>query len=89
MFDAVYVPGGDSVKVLSNEPDALHFIAEAFKHCKPIGSDKDAVDLLKKAIPEIKLPAKGVCTNEKLQDFVKDIELHRFWDRQVNPVVPA
>lgn len=89
VFDAVYVAGGDSVKTLSKEPDALHFIAEAFKHCKPIGSDKDAVDLLKKAIPEIKFPTKGVCTNENLQDFVKDIELHRFWDRQVNPVVPA
>lgn len=89
VFDAVYVAGGDSVKTLSKEPDALHFIAEAFKHCKPIGSDKDAVELIKKAIPEITLPSKGVCTNEKLQDFVKDIELHRFWDRQVNPVVPA
>lgn len=89
VFDAVYVAGGDSVKVLMKEPDALHFIAEAFKHCKPIGADKDAVDMLKKAIPEIKIPADGVCTSEKIADFVKDIQKHRFWDREVNPVVPA
>ena len=27
--------------------------------------------------------------SEELQDFVKDIKQHRFWDREVNPVVPA
>lgn len=89
VFDAVYVAGGDSVQTLSNEPDALHFVAEAFKHCKPLGADKDALELLKKAIPQINLPAKGVCTTEQLQDFVKDIKQHRFWDREVNPTVPA
>lgn len=89
VFDAVYVAGGTSTKTLVKEPAALHFIAEAYKHCKPIGADKDATDLLKKAIPEIKIPSAGVCTTEKLNDFVKDIEKHRFWDREVNPVVPA
>ena len=89
VFDAVYVAGGESLKILLNEPDALHFVAEAFKHCKPIAVDKDAVDLLKKAIPQISLPSNGVCTNENLEEFVKDIEKHRFWEREVNPVVPA
>lgn len=89
VFDAVYVAGGESVKELSNNADALHFVAEAFKHCKPVASDTDAVSFLEKAIPEIKLPANGVCTNENLADFVKDIELHRFWEREENPVVPA
>ncbi|HTO14497.1 MAG TPA: catalase [Edaphocola sp.] len=89
VFDAVYVAGGDSLKILSKEPAALHFVAEAFKHCKPIAADSDAKDFLKQAIPGIKLPAKGVCTNQKSQDFVKDIKQHRFWEREVNPVVPA
>lgn len=89
VFDAVYVAGGESVKELSNNADALHFVAEAFKHCKPVASDTDSVSFLEKAIPEIKLPANGVCTNENLADFVKDIELHRFWEREENPVVPA
>ncbi len=89
VFDAVYVAGGDSVQTLSNHPAALHFVAEAFKHCKPLGADKDSLELLKKAIPQINLPAKGVCTTEELEDFVKDIKQHRFWDREVNPTVPA
>lgn len=89
VFDAVYVAGGNSLKILSKEPSALHFVAEAFKHCKPIAADSDAQEFLKQAIPEIKFPAKGVCTNEKLQDFVDDIKQHRFWEREVNPVVPA
>ena len=89
VFDAVYVAGGESCEILSKEPTALHFIAEAFKHCKPVGADKDATDLLKKAIPEIKIPSAGVCTSEKINDFVKDIEKHRFWDREINSAVPA
>ena len=89
VFDAVYVAGGEGVKTLSTNPDALHFVAESFKHCKPVGADSDAVDFLKKAIPEIKLPAKGVSTKGNVQDFVKDIQHHRFWDREVNPVVPS
>lgn len=89
VFDAVYVAGGESLKTLLANPDALHFVAEAFKHCKPIGSDKDAIDFLKKAIPEIKLPTKGVSTKGNLKDFVTAIEQHRFWGREVNLVVPA
>lgn len=89
VFDAVYVAGGDSVKILSSHPDALHFVAEAFKHCKPIASDGNGSDFLQKALPEIKLPAEGVTTSGNLQDFVSNIEKHRFWDREVDPVVPA
>lgn len=89
VFDAVYVAGGDSVKILSSHPDALHFVAEAFKHCKPIASDGNGSDFLQKSIPEIKFPADGVTTSGNLQDFVSNIEKHRFWDREVDPVVPA
>jgi catalase len=47
LFDAVYVPGGQqSVEALKAEGDALHFINEAFKHCKPIGATNEGVDLL-------------------------------------------
>ncbi|MGV8915958.1 MAG: catalase [Kaistella sp.] len=89
VFDAVYVAGGDSVKILSSHPDALHFVAEAFKHCKPIASDGNGSDFLQKSIPEIKFPADGITTSGNLQDFVSNIEKHRFWDREVDPVVPA
>ncbi|RYY52600.1 MAG: catalase, partial [Chitinophagaceae bacterium] len=35
VYDAVYVPGGaNSVATLEADPDAIHFLNEAFKHCK-------------------------------------------------------
>jgi catalase len=48
LFDAVYVPGGaESVAALKAEPDAVHFINEAFKHCKTIAATGEGVDLLR------------------------------------------
>jgi catalase len=56
MFDAVYVPGGQkSVEMLKRQGDAIHFVNEAFKHCKPIGATNEGIELLKTAsIGEIK-----------------------------------
>ncbi|RYE01819.1 MAG: catalase, partial [Sphingobacteriaceae bacterium] len=48
LFDAVYIPGGkQSVEKLIMEGDALHFVDEAYRHCKAIAADKEGVDLLK------------------------------------------
>src|SRR5690606_4768500 len=46
MFDAVYIPGGKHAEVLMKQGDALHFINEAFKHCKPVGAVGDGIRLL-------------------------------------------
>jgi catalase len=47
LFDAVYVPGGDkSIATLLREPDAIHFINEAYKHCKAIAATGEGVNLL-------------------------------------------
>jgi len=46
-YDAVYVPAGpNSVGALAAEGNAVHFLNEAYRHCKPIACDKDAVALL-------------------------------------------
>lgn len=48
LFDAVYLPGGiESVKTLLREADAIHFINEAYKHCKTIAATGEGVDLLR------------------------------------------
>ncbi|MEO5510695.1 MAG: DJ-1/PfpI family protein, partial [Longimicrobiales bacterium] len=48
LFDAVFVPGGAaSVAALEGEADAIHFVNEAYKHCKAIGAVGEGVDLLK------------------------------------------
>ena len=47
MYDAVFVPGGtNSVAALRNEGDAVHWINEAFRHCKAIAAAAEGVDLL-------------------------------------------
>ncbi|SIS90167.1 catalase [Kaistella chaponensis] len=89
VFDAVYVPGGKNIDLLLENPDAVHFIMEAFKHCKPIGADSNGSDLIQKALPNVKLPQEGVTTSGNLDEFVDAIKKHRFWNREENPKVPA
>ncbi len=48
LFDAVYVPGGEkSVEMLKGEGKALHFIQEAYKHCKAIAATGAGIELLR------------------------------------------
>ncbi len=47
LFDALYIPGGkDSVETLKTHGEAVHFINEAFKHCKPIAALTEGIELL-------------------------------------------
>ncbi|MBC7493281.1 MAG: DJ-1/PfpI family protein, partial [Novosphingobium sp.] len=47
MFDAVLVPvGKDSAQALSRSGDVVHFVLEAFKHCKAICAVGEGVALL-------------------------------------------
>jgi catalase len=46
-YDAVFVPGGElSVAALESNGDAVHFVQEAYKHCKAIAAVGEAVDLV-------------------------------------------
>ena len=48
LFDAVYVPGSEkSVEILKGEGKALHFIQEAYKHCKAIAATGAGIELLR------------------------------------------
>lgn len=47
MFDAVYVPGGrESIDMLKQQGDGIHFVNEAFKHGKAIAATGEGVELL-------------------------------------------
>ncbi len=61
MYDAVYIPGGSqSISSLKQQGDALHFVNETFKHCKPIAASGDGVDLIMGAqIPGVTVAASG------------------------------
>ncbi|MBB4930194.1 catalase [Lipingzhangella halophila] len=104
LYDAVVVPGGaDNAAKLSADGLALNFVAEAFKHNKPIAAMNDGVDVLEKApLPGLQMAKpgndvqvdQGVITHrgpngEALhQTFIEALARHRVWEREV-ATVPA
>ena len=102
-YDAVYVPGGtNSVATLEADADAIHFLNEAFKHCKAIAADADALQVLKATYFGRKLPEdnsdetvmmEGVIIGGEAatlaRQFVEAIKQHRFWEREKPRKVPA
>jgi len=98
VFDGVYVPGGaDAVAALTASADAIHFIAEAYKHLKPIAAAADTVDVLRQAgllddDQTTAEPAEGlfVGTPAKIgADFTTALAAHRVWTRTDYVAVPA
>lgn len=101
LFDAVYIPPGNkSVTTLMKNPDAIHFINEAYRHCKPIAAEGDGVELLKEAYTgkyisfdmdgekREKNHTMGVVLDESPEAFINAIKQHRFWARQEH-MMPA
>lgn len=91
LFDAVYVPGGkSSLTAIKEEADAQHFVLEAFKHCKAIGSQAEGTEWINQLLPVVNngKPA-GVITNQPVQKFLNAVAQHRFWEREKKPDVPA
>ena len=93
-FDAVFIPGGKHINALAKEPDAIHFINEAFRHCKAMAADGEAVDLLQYTYvnpneQHEKVTDKGVLVNKQAREFINAIAQHRFWERELPRKVPA
>jgi catalase len=103
LYDAVYVPGGtNSIATLEADPDAIHFLNEAFKHCKPIAADVQALQVLQSTYFYKKLPSdnntdtiltEGIVISNDANDlaakFIEAISQHRFWQREKPRKVPA
>jgi catalase len=103
LFDAVFVPGGNmSVATLEGEPDAIHFLNEAFKHCKAIGATADTLQVFEATYFSRKLPLKnnknvvldeGIVIGNDIKaaasKFVEAVKQHRFWEREKPRKVPA
>jgi catalase len=98
LFDAVYVAAGaQSVQKLKQDFDAVRFVNEAFRHCKPLAASAEGVELLKAAAypgAEDILEAEGVVTSSDTDvaaladEFAAAIKQHRFWSRELE-AVPA
>jgi catalase len=87
LFDAVFVPGGASAATLAEERDAIDWIYEAYRHCKPIAASGEGADLLRRCPGVLDGSLEGVLVSDEnntaaLADgFVAAIGQHRFWER--------
>ena len=87
-YDAVYVPGGQSVAILQQKGDALVFLAQTYKHGKAIAATGEGNNLVMDALPkDAALNAMGVVSepDSKQQDaavqkFIAAIGI-RHWGR--------
>jgi len=82
-FDAVFVPGGaESIKTLSRDGVALHYVLEAYKHLKAIALHGEARQLL----VELKLGVDaGLIEDVDASNFPRffaAIAQHRVWGRE-------
>jgi catalase len=103
-FDAVAVPGGaDAVAAMVEQGKAVHFLAEAYKHCKPITALGAGIDLLPRAgLDAVDTPdgddvvddlgvitSAGGAPGAAAGRFVEAIAAHRHWARQQRERIPA
>jgi catalase len=98
LFDAVYVAGGaGSVAKLKQDADAVRFVNEAYRHCKPIAASAEGEELLQAAAypgaTDI-IGAEGVVVSKDTKvdtlagQFLQAIAKHRFWSRELK-AMPA
>jgi catalase len=92
LYDAVVVPGGaESVRTLSADGKAVHFVTEAYKHYKAIGALGEGSELLSTArVPDRDLDQGVVVTDRPDGEFVKQfgdaVAAHRHFDRETDSV---
>jgi catalase len=96
LYDAVYIPGGaKSIAALIGEADVIHFINQAYKHCKAIGLQGEAIDLINASYVGNKIKNsdghsdKGLVLDGNVKDFINAVAQHRFWEREMESKVPA
>jgi catalase len=104
LYDAVLVAGGrESVEALRGNGAAVRYVAEAYKHAKPLGALGDGVDLLRDApFDDVTLSDNGLVESSGVvtlagdngeldafaEAFIQAVAAHRHFDRAV-AVVPA
>ncbi|MEV0648154.1 catalase [Phytomonospora sp. NPDC050363] len=93
LYDAVAVPAGkDSADALSADGYTVHFVAEAYKHAKPIAAAGEGAALLAKAglpddAPGVLVHDGGGAVGEEFSGgFTAAIGAHRHFDRNVDGI---
>ncbi len=87
LFDAVVIPDGkDAAEALSNLGQALEFLKDQYRHCKPILVLGAGETVASEAGIPLDDPEDWAIVRE-LPAFVAAIGKHRNWDRAIDPPV--
>jgi catalase len=92
LFDAVYIPHSEGLNDLAQNDDVLEFLNDAYKHCKVIGADGQAIGVLSETPFASKLnnDDPGIilysdpATEAFALDFINAMATHRIWEREEN-----
>ncbi|MCR4033816.1 MULTISPECIES: catalase [Flavobacterium] len=92
LFDAVYIPHGLGLNELAENEDALEYLNDAYKHCKVIGADGEASEIISGASFASKISnddpgvivTSEIATEAFAQEFINAMTKHRFWQRETN-----
>jgi len=94
MFDAVYIPGGkENIDILIRDVDAIHFIREAYRHCKTIAASSEGCEIVDATcksqgsvgVSEASvgiLLGRDIPFDQLAKDFIAAIAKHRHWQRE-------
>jgi catalase len=95
LYDALVLPGGaGAVRALSLDGQALEFIKDQYRHCKPILAFDDGANLLAACGIPVDAPDTGIVTGKtggqdssrKTADqFIAAMAKHRHFGRESNP----
>jgi catalase len=96
LFDAIVIPAGKAAaESLSSMGNALEFIGNAYRHCKPILAVGEGCSVIEKAGIPSRLPSgeedSGLMMVENgksqaiLPDFIKAVAMHRHFSRDMDP----
>lgn len=96
-FDALYLCSGKgSVDILmnvENKPGTIHFVNEAYKHCKSIYFGKETEAIYKASHVATKTHNDPAIVNSEIKNadelFIKAIANHRVWELEVERNNPA
>jgi catalase len=82
-FDAVFIPGGAaSVKALSGDGVALHYVLEAYKHLKAISFSGEAREVVKLLHLDLDAGLLEASDSASFKTFFEAIAQHRVWARE-------
>lgn len=90
-FDALYVPGGDSISDLAEDVNFVEYLNDAYRHCKVIGADGEGVELVAAGqfastqnndTDEGLIFSTDSATTAFIERFISSMKKHRIWNRE-------